>query len=842
MQCENLKIPLHIYTVKVKYQYLKLQIIDFKLLNNKHKTKYKTEEFTPDLIYNNLNSNDFKYFEKNFLKLIKQPFFEISYSFKSKEGKYIYFKDYLQLIKKEKNIYTFFAIGYENTKTVELNYIFNYLKNSSYIGLAIYQDTFKEANKKFLKILKINKKTLLSLKPYEIFPCEYQEKIKEIVNRRLKGEPFSLKHSYEMPNFKEERIFIEFISQTILFNNKPAGLVIGIDKTKEYRINKYINISKKINSILVKEKDETSLLKKILKIFYKSNIFSLISLSAPTDIKNVENFTKDIKDIKIINEKISDKIKSLAILKIKDNFIFLGSSYKNDFKREVISILKELRKDLEYAIDNIYKNHILNIFYQAIEKNYQALILTDEFGNIIYKNSSAENINEKLLRYINFKKLSSIKDLTIDYNNNFYRIKILPVKIKKNKYFIFEILDITEQKKLKEKIKFDELTALLNRNSFFNESKEFKKNKYALILFDIKDFNIINKLKGTKTGNEILQIFSSLLKEIFHNSIIGRIGGDEFAILSSYSTKSNLLEKINSVIQNFNYDLNIGISVFKDISKLQEEFEKANIALFESKKEGTNKVIFFKETIHNELKHYFEAKEIIKSALQNNSFTFLFQPIIDAKTKKIFSAEALIRVTDKNNKLIPPYKFIDFLENSEYILDAEKLAFKKLSKNLPPIPISINLSAKSLKEKKHIKKIINYFKNKKVIFEITERALINLEQSLDILSFLNRQNIEIAIDDFGTGYSSFYNFAHMPLNELKIDKKFVDSLDKEKSKIILQKIIELCHSLNIKVVAEGVESKEQYELLKSMNVDYIQGYYFYKPMTKEELEEVLKNN
>ena len=842
MDCEKIRnLPLNIYIIKVKYQFFKLQIVDFKLISNGKKTKYLIEEFTPDLIYKNVEFKDFKYLERNFLNLIKKPFIEISYSFKTKCGKYLHFKDYLQLIEKDNNIYTFFGVGYEDTKDLELKGIVKALKDSPYVGMAIYQDTFKEVNKKFINIFKTNKKTLLSLKPYEIFPKENQKEIKNIVEKRLSGEFFSLRHSYEMGNFKNERIFIEFYTQTIIYNNLPAGLVVGIDRTKEYLINKYVNLSKKINSILVKVKDEEVLFKKILKILQNSNLFSFVAISETLNEKSLKSLSKEVKDIKIINEEIAENVKSLAILKVKEEFIFLGTPYKNDFKREIVSILKEIRKDIEYVIDNLYSNYVLNIFYQAIEKNYQALIITDKNLNIIYKNKIAQNIDEELLKKIDLKKIRLLNDFIIEFKNKFYRIKIVKIKIKKFTYLVFEIIDLSENKQLNKKLIFDELTALLNRNSFIEASKRVNKSKYALILFDIKDFNIINRLKGSKSGDAILQMFSSLLKEIFKEDIIGRVGGDEFAILTEFVSKSKLLEKIDKVIQNFNYDLNIGVSVFKDILDLQEEFEKANIALFESKRKGANIIVFFEESIHNELKHYFEAKEIVKYALQNNAFTFLFQPIVDAKTQKIFSAESLMRILDKNNQLIPPYKFIDFLENSEYILEAEKLAFKKLSQNMLSVPISINLSAKSFKDKNHIQTIINYFKNKKVIFEITERAMINLDQSLNILDFISKHKIDIAIDDFGTGYSSFYNFAHMPLNELKVDKKFVDSLDKEKSRLILQKIIELCHNLGIKIVAEGVEFKEQYELLKSMGVDFIQGYYFYKPMTKEELENILKN-
>lgn len=242
-------------------------------------------------------------------------------------------------------------------------------------------------------------------------------------------------------------------------------------------------------------------------------------------------------------------------------------------------------------------------------------------------------------------------------------------------------------------------------------------------------------------------------------------------------------------------------------------------------------------------------KEII-NALKNNEFKLYIQPKYETKTEKICGGEVLIRWI-KNNKIIYPNKFINNLEKSRLIYKLDlfvlrKICYKLQKWNNNSIKISINQSQKNLLNYyylEEIKKIINNYEfNKNMLeIELTETIFIkNKNKVKELEKQLHELNVLLSIDDFGTGYSSYYLLSEIQIDILKLDKKLFEKLNNKKAKIIVSAIINLAKELNLKTVAEGIETKEQYEFVKKMNCDEIQGYYFSEPISIEEFEKLIK--
>jgi EAL domain-containing protein (putative c-di-GMP-specific phosphodiesterase class I) len=295
-------------------------------------------------------------------------------------------------------------------------------------------------------------------------------------------------------------------------------------------------------------------------------------------------------------------------------------------------------------------------------------------------------------------------------------------------------------------------------------------------------------------------------------------------------------------INNFKLILNcnFGIEIYpKDEKNIEKLLNFAYIALKEAKNEGINRYKFYNNELFIQIKSKKEAIALIEEALKNNEFILFYQPQIETKSQKIIGAESLLRIK-KDNKIIQPYKFINEIEKSDYIYEINKIILNNIEKIIEKtnLNISFNLSFKSFNNRKITNKIIEIGQKypNKLEIELLERSLIqNTEYSKKILNKFKENNILIAIDDFGTGYSSLNYIMQFPVDILKIDLSFIQTmLTNQTSFIIVKTIINFSKELNIKTIAEGVENKDEFLILKTLRCDYIQGYYFYKPMDKKD--------
>ncbi|GAB6073668.1 putative bifunctional diguanylate cyclase/phosphodiesterase [Nautilia lithotrophica] len=422
---------------------------------------------------------------------------------------------------------------------------------------------------------------------------------------------------------------------------------------------------------------------------------------------------------------------------------------------------------------------------------------------------------------------------------------------------------ISYAQKLDKIAKYDQLTGLANRYLFFNELKLLKKeydlmdSPFALLFIDLDGFKFINDTYGHNIGDKVLQIVASKLKsKVRKEDLVSRIGGDEFTIiLKNIDSKEKISEIATKIINSFKKPLkiddinlylgaSIGIYTIKKHDSFQDIITKADIAMYEAKKAGKGTYLFFDESMKSELIKITKLRNYIKNALKNNKFINCFQPIVLSTNYKIKGAEALLRLI-QNNKLISPTIFIPILEDDIHLI--KEVTFwqiseiVKLTKKLD-IFFTINLSAKLLGDYDLIEyleklKQKTHFDTSKIYFEVTETALSsNLTMASNILLKLKEMGFVLSLDDFGTGYSSLAYLRELPFDIIKIDKKFIDNLPfSEKDQKLLKSIINMANILDMKIVLEGIETKEQLKKLpQDENIKY-QGYHFHKPYKIDKL-------
>jgi diguanylate cyclase (GGDEF)-like protein/PAS domain S-box-containing protein len=428
--------------------------------------------------------------------------------------------------------------------------------------------------------------------------------------------------------------------------------------------------------------------------------------------------------------------------------------------------------------------------------------------------------------------------------------------------------DITESILNKEKIHYqtyhDATTGLPNRTLFTDITEQkinFSKNKkesFALLFIDINNFKNINDTLGHITGDRLLQLFAKRLKEnIPEEMVIARFVGDKFIILAPNTSNQNKLIKKASDIQKIiegPYKIddreifcgsNIGITFYPQDGETAEILIKnAEMAMYRGKSKGKRAVACFTPSMDESASKQLETEQNLAYALLNNEFELYYQPKISLSTGKIAGAEALIRWI-KNNKIISPALFIPIAEETGHIIPLGKWVMEKAftemnfwhNSGFKDLDISVNLSGAQFLDPELIQNINKIFKETKlnpdcVKFEITESVVMSDPVlASQITAEIKKMGSKISIDDFGTGYSSLGYLKKFPVDELKIDKSFLDDFPDSTADVsIIKSILSLASNLNLKVTAEGVETKIQADVLKTLGCDEIQGFYFSRPI------------
>lgn len=421
----------------------------------------------------------------------------------------------------------------------------------------------------------------------------------------------------------------------------------------------------------------------------------------------------------------------------------------------------------------------------------------------------------------------------------------------------------------------DTLSGLANRNHLqervehiIEQSKRTEK-EFALLFLDLDHFKSVNDSLGHDIGDELLKNVAHTIQDILRaNDVVARIGGDEFVIvLTDFKDEIELIEIITRiqnrlmkpwVIKTFpiNISSSIGITVYpKDGEDLLTLMKNADIAMYEAKEKGRRGYHFFTEELNRKTQKIIELTNSMRDALDNNHYELFYQAQNSVLNSEIIGAEALIRWKDPKKGLIPPFLFIPIAEQNGFIIELGKWVLETAIKQKKTweeegidIKLAINVAAKQVKEKdfvQHLEILLNQYQvnANNIYLEITEYIFLHDNTSVHkTFSEIKKLGVQISLDDFGTGYSSLSYLKKFPIDVLKIDKTFLDDYNSEEGSVFIETIINMAQTLKLKVVAEGVETKEQVLYLKEKHCDVYQGYICSKPVPIEEFNTLYKQN
>ncbi len=423
---------------------------------------------------------------------------------------------------------------------------------------------------------------------------------------------------------------------------------------------------------------------------------------------------------------------------------------------------------------------------------------------------------------------------------------------------------------------FDADTGVYNRNYFIKRlDKEILKainggfNRIQVMYIDIDNYNFINDTVGYEKSDELLIMFAKLLLEYSSPTVkIGRFSNDEFAIaLYDASGEDEIMEIYNDLkmklmspfkikeCSDIYVTISAGIATYPVGGLNANDLIKcADIAMYNVKKNGKNSVSVFEESMLRKFLKNVKFEKKLKAAVEKLDFVLYYQPQYYTDKNELRGVEALIRWKVSEDELINPGDFIPMAEKNGCIVDIGQWVIRQALDDFVDWKMnygyngmmSINISAIQLKENNFSDILIEYVISKNVLpsdieIEITESVFIeNFDKTIDVLSRLRKRGFKISLDDFGTGYSSLSYLKDIPIDTLKIDKAFVDTMLTDPSTgIITDAVIKMVKKLGLETVAEGVETKEQYEYLKKMNCDNIQGFYLGKPMSADKIKTLI---
>lgn len=536
--------------------------------------------------------------------------------------------------------------------------------------------------------------------------------------------------------------------------------------------------------------------------------------------------------------------------------------------RTIMGLLSETTDDYLYLWD------IQNQSFYISENAFEDLNLDRRIETDVVAGWSKVIIPEDLPGWLEDMDLVG-KGLR-DYHDMEYRVynklgRIIWVscrgKVKKDRqgiplFMIGRISNIGRQNK------FDNVTGLRNRSQFVKDLEELLNQALPVcgmvVVLDIDNFKNINEKYGYAFGDRVLNIISTLISSLLPAGCpLYRLDGDEFVFFMQEGTEETVVgiyENIQMFIgshfavegQQLPVSVSAGACSFpKDGMTYQQLFRNAENAVEIAKMNGKNQLAFFAEGTYRQKLRIMELQESLHSCVKNGcrEFEVYYQPQVDAKTKKVVGAEALLRWHSPKHGEVSPVEFIPLLEESrsitqvgKWVLEESIRQCREWKSKIPDFIMSVNVSYIQLKEND----LLTYLKEKaeegvraeNFILELTESCwvpnlhIINQEfRGLQVMGF------GIAIDDFGTGYSSLSHLKGLPANVLKIDRSFIQGIENDSYEyIFLEYIIKLAHSISLKVCVEGVETEEELEVVQQASPDYIQGFLFGRPVSVSEFE------
>ena len=678
----------------------------------------------------------------------------------------------------------------------------------------------------------------------------------------------------------EQKAILQSITNEILLDNI-------VDREKIFDMYERSDITSNFIRMAIMYEDGTTITNDGYEVDYTDEIDNFFS-NSEIHVSDNRKSKIDGEEINIYSQAINLEDEKIAIL-----LIVQTDSYKDIFSNKIFE-----GKGFSYIVDNTG-----NIIVSAnTEKNTGNLIENIEkmlVGNSKERFESNKNIIEENIK----NGISGARTLQTE-NGQYYMVyesievndwaivTFIPSKAIAGEVnnallitFILAIIVILvilsiciyivisnnkKQKRLFEYAYIDPVTKKGNIYYFRKKGQEVldKRKKHEtnsnqfIAILDINKFKMINKAYGYQVGDTILKgIGEELEKLLGKESLICRYSNDYFSVLFEYKEDIHkMLYKMVRNIENlkieensYNLSVNIGIYQLTDEdTNISEAMDKAIIAHSMSKGDVFDKFHIYDKNMEKMLEKESKIEHEMNIALKDNEFEVYYQPKINIKNNTLYGAEALVR-WNHNGKMIPPSEFIPVFEKNKFILKLDLYIFEQVCRDKKMwkekynqnLIVSVNVSREHFLDEHFLEKYLlivsKYGINPNEIdLEITESATI--EAGIDIIEIMNKMKklgFLISIDDFGTGYSSLSALQDMPADILKIDKSFVDRIGKNEKNII-DYILNIAKELNLKTIAEGVETEQQRDYLYEKGCDIIQGYYYAKPMPEKEFEEYMK--
>lgn len=579
-----------------------------------------------------------------------------------------------------------------------------------------------------------------------------------------------------------------------------------------------------------------------LGVFYFTyNINGIRQLLSSTAFNGQEHFAIVGIDGEIIASSVFDMFDKKNI---KDVFDAVSDKGKNGQK-----VYSKITNDMQnrqsgiIRAKNIYKNYDCYIYYSPLEFN--------DWYIVSYVPQNVVNFSRNtVLVYI--------------FLMCFFLIAV---------FILFGIYIATEENQKKKEIDqmlyTDSITGGSSYAKFCVDAKTLlrkSKESFAFIIMDIDSFKLVNGYYGYEQGNKTLRFIYSLWKELLNDSdAVCRIAADRFAVLMHCNSKEEAEKTVTEFSRRCHkyysgtssdciLTPSIGIYlVKKGENDLQNMQTKAVMAKSLVKGHREKVFAFYNKDLKQTLSERKALEDELELAIENKALKIYFQPQVDSVTKKVCGAEALVRWQRTNGEFVPPEEFVSLAEERDLIKPLDRLIFEEVCKyqakwqslGLPPIDFSVNLSPKTLSTDKISEKCTEAVKSSgadinRIHLEITETTIFkNTRLFIKILRKLRKSGFKILLDDFGTGYSSLTLLKSMPIDILKLDKSFIDNYGDKRGEAVIECIIDMTKRLNIDVIAEGVETEEQYRYLCELECNTIQGYLFGKPMAFEELQKTV---
>ncbi|MDM5191993.1 EAL domain-containing protein [Bacillus hominis] len=562
----------------------------------------------------------------------------------------------------------------------------------------------------------------------------------------------------------------------------------------------------------------------------------------------------------------------------------------------IICITRDITAQVEEKAE-IEKKQML--FKSLLEYNNDSIISIDSIGRITYANPATYEIfgyryeelkDQFIFQFINkeyektfqiifknalqgrAKQIVSKKYVHKEGYELYISLRTIPIIVNSEIVGVYIVTrDVTRQVLNEMRTEYlayyDQLTGLMNRISCTNKLNVFLNENinFALVFIDLDEFHLINDTFGHKEGDKVLQKVTECLSNLqIEGMHLFREHDDQFVMLIENITKEcveevakNILERISEhfVIEEEDVYLSASIGIVMAPTDGRDEkilFQRVDAALEKAKETGKGHYHFYCSGLDCEREQRFIIENQLHRAIEKNEFFLYYQPQINIETKKLASMEALIRWDNKELGFVSPNQFIPLAERTGFIIKLDEWVVHQaceqirewLNKGYEVVPIAVNISARHFRSITLIEMITRALNKYDVpphllAIEVTEGALIHKDLSKRVLLQLKEQNLKIHLDDFGTGYSSLSYLKTYPIDTLKIDRSFMEGIYKdERDTNITAAIIHLAHTLGLNVIAEGVEKAEQIQFLKEKNVKLAQGYYYSRPLSKYDVENV----